>query len=91
MGGAFTQADVWIENQQYVPTIAFGIDANDPANAMFNTTNFPNASTAQLNDARELYATLTGRVTQIAGELRLDENTDEYLYLGRGDPARATS
>jgi len=84
LGGAFTQADVWIKNQQYVPTIAFAIDANDPANAMFNTTNFPNASTAQLNDARELYATLTGRVSQIGGELRLDENTDEYKYLGLG-------
>ena len=84
LGGAFTQADVWIENQQYVPTITFGIDANDPANAMFNTTNFPNASTAQLNDARELYATLVGRVIAISGELRLDENTDEYQYLGLG-------
>ena len=29
---AFTQADVWLENQQYVPTITFGVDANDPAN-----------------------------------------------------------
>jgi hypothetical protein len=84
LGGAFTQADVWIENQRHVPTIAFGIDTNDPANAMFTTANFPSASTAQLNDARELYATLVGRVTQIGGELRLDENTDEYQYGGLG-------
>ena len=85
LGGAFTQADVWIKNQRYVPTIAFGIDTNDPANAlMFTAANFPGASTAQLNDARELYATLVGRVTQIGGELRLDENTDEYQYLGLG-------
>ena len=63
MGIAFTQANVWIENQSHVPTITFGVDANDPANAMFTTANFANASTAQLNDARELYATLVGRVS----------------------------
>jgi hypothetical protein len=85
-GMGFTQADVWIENQQRVPTITFGIDANDPAAAMFNTNNplFAGASTAQLNDARELYATLVGRVLAINGELRLNEATDEYEYLGLG-------
>ena len=25
---------------------------------------------------------LTGRVIEIAGKVRLDETTDEYLYLG---------
>ena len=44
----------------------------------------PAPPTTQLNDARELYATLTGRVIGIAGELRLDENTDQYQYLGLG-------
>jgi hypothetical protein len=84
MGMGFTQADVWIQNQQHVPTITFGIDANDAAAGMFNTTNFPGASTAQLNDARELYATLVGRLIGINGELRLNEETDEYEYLGLG-------
>ena len=83
MGVAFTQANVWIENQQHVPTITFGVDSNDPANAMFTTANFANASTAQLNDARELYATLVGRVNAVNGELRLNDN-DEYQYLGLG-------
>jgi hypothetical protein len=83
-GFAFTQADVWLENQLHVPTITFGINSNDPADAMFNTSNFPGASTAQLNNARELFAMLTGRVDGITGELRLDENTDEYRYLGLG-------
>jgi hypothetical protein len=84
IGASFTNAFAWVENQQHVPTITFGVDANDPANAMFNATNFPNASAAQLNDARELYATLVGRVIGVAGELRLDENTDQYQYLGLG-------
>ena len=83
-GFAFTQADVWVENRQHVPTVTFGVSSNDPAQAMFSAANFPGASTAQLNDARELYATLTGRVVGPAGELRLDENTDEYQYLGLG-------
>ena len=84
IGGSFTNAVVWVENQQHVPTITFGVDSADPANAMFNSTNFPNASTAQLNDARELYATLVGRVSAINGQLRLDEDTDQYRYLGLG-------
>ena len=83
LGVAFTQADVWVENQQRVPTITFGIDSNDPANALFTTANFANASTAQLNDARELYATLVGRINAINGELRLNES-DQYEYLGLG-------
>jgi hypothetical protein len=83
-GFAFTQANVWVENQQFVPTITFGVNANDPADVMFRTTNFPGASSGQLTAARELFAMLTGRVDGITGELRLDENTDEYQYLGRG-------
>jgi hypothetical protein len=83
-GFAFTRADVWVENRQHVPTVTFGVSSNDPAQALFTSGNFPGATTAQLNDARELYATLTGRVLGIAGELRLDENTDQYQYLGLG-------
>jgi hypothetical protein len=83
-GFGFTQAQVWVENQQYVPTITFGINANDPADVMFRTTNFPGASSGQLTAARELFAMLTGRIDGINGELRLDEDSDEYRYLGLG-------
>jgi hypothetical protein len=83
-GFAFTQADVWIENQQHVPTIGFGINSNDPADDIFSAANFPGSSNDQRDDARELYAMLTGRIDTISGELRLDENTDEYKYLGLG-------
>lgn len=84
IGGSFTNAFAWVQNQQHVPTITFGVNTNDPANAMFTTANFPNASTAQLNDARELYATLVGNVIGIGGELRLNEDSDQYEYLGLG-------
>ena len=86
-GFAYTQGDVWLENQQFVPTITFGVSSDDPAQDLFTagaSGNFPGASNAQLNDARELYATLTGRVIGTDGELRLDENTDQYQYLGLG-------
>jgi hypothetical protein len=46
-----------------VPSISFGIDTSDPANAMFTTTNFPGASATQLTEARNMYATLIGRIT----------------------------
>jgi hypothetical protein len=84
IGMGFTRAVAWVENQQHVPTITFGISSDDPAQAMFSSASFPGASTAQLNDARELYATLTGRVVGIGSEVRLDETTDEYTYLGLG-------
>jgi Carboxypeptidase regulatory-like domain/TonB-dependent Receptor Plug Domain len=84
-GGSWTRTDIWLQNQQYVPTMNFGVDTSgDPANAMFTTANFAGASAAQLTEARDLFATLTGRVTSINGEQRLDENTDEYVFLGLG-------
>ena len=88
LGVSFTQADVWVENQQRVPTLTFGVDSNDPANAMFTTANFANASTAQLNDARELYATLVGRINGINGELRLNES-DQYSTWASGARKRS--
>ncbi|MDQ3711138.1 MAG: TonB-dependent receptor [Acidobacteriota bacterium] len=47
-----------------VPTVSFGIDSSETiAFNMFNATNFPGASAAQLTAARGLYATLIGRVS----------------------------
>ncbi len=35
-GGSWTRTDVWLQNQQYVPTMNFGVDTGgDPANAIF--------------------------------------------------------
>jgi hypothetical protein len=88
-GFAYTRAQVWLQNQQFVPTINFGIDANDPAQQIFSANALAalggaTLTNAQLADARSLFAVLTGRITSINGELRLDENTDEYVYLGLG-------
>jgi hypothetical protein len=61
-----------------VPTISFGIDATDlGANALFTTANFPGASATQLTEARNLYATLIGRVTGFTSTAYL---TDDGTY-----------
>jgi hypothetical protein len=71
-----------------VPEIRFGLATGDPAAGMFTSTgtgaNFPGASTAQLNNARALYSLLTGRVTQFIANARLNEDTNQYEYLGNG-------
>jgi hypothetical protein len=81
-GVDFTEGNVWLWNQTTVPQINFGLATADPAAGMFTTANFPGASTAQLNNARALYSILTGRVLEVVGNARLDENTAEYKYLG---------
>jgi hypothetical protein len=90
IGGGY--AGVFNRQNSYnaVPNITLGFDTNtDPANGMFTTTNFPSATAAQLTDARNLYALLTGRVSAIPGTARLDSATDKYVYLG--DLARKSS
>src|SRR5690606_16859788 len=57
-------------------------DDNDPAEVMFNNTNFPGASNATLNSARSLYGLMTGRVTSINSTARLSAETGKYVYNG---------
>lgn len=80
-GFSFTQDNRWALNLNAVPSITFGTDTTDPAAAMFTTANFPNASGTNLTDARNVYAVLTGRVTQISANANLDE-TGKYAYNG---------
>jgi hypothetical protein len=81
-GASFTQADVWLANQQYVPTLTMGIATGDPADAMFTTTNFPGASSNDLTNARNLYAVLTGRISAITRNARVAEDGSTYVILG---------
>ena len=81
-GGSFTNINFWSFSQQQVPTITLGVDASDPANALFTTANFPGASATDLTNARNIYATLTGRVTAIGASGILNEDTLEYAYNG---------
>jgi hypothetical protein len=82
-GGSFSRIAGWTTAQNVVPQLTLGVDAADPANAMFTTENFPGAANADLANARAMYALLTGRITQIASEVRLDPS-GRYVYMGLG-------
>lgn len=81
-GASFTRISGWGKNITAVPSITFGMQTTDPALAMFSAANFPGASAANLTAARNLYAVLTGRVSQITGNARIDEATGQYVYQG---------
>ena len=83
LGGAFLRARGFESAQQMVPTLNLGFDTQrDPAAGLFTTGNFSGASAAQLTDARELYALLTGRVTSLGAQIALDPETNQYVLLG---------
>lgn len=82
-GYGFTQINFWGENQTLVPSITFGINTNDPAIAMFTSANFPGAAAADITRAANIYAVLTGHVTAITANARLNEETGQYEYLGK--------
>jgi hypothetical protein len=86
-GGSMVQADVWLENQTLVPTVGFGVLTTEPAAAMFNAANFPNASTADITQAQNLYAMLTGRITSVTANARINEAGDTYVPLGKSRAA----
>jgi hypothetical protein len=78
-GGEITHVRAWENAQQFVPGINLRFNTtNDPATGLFNSTNFPGTSAAQLQDARELYSLLTGRVGAVTGEAALDPETNTY-------------
>jgi len=81
-GGQFTQINLWVQNQTVVPTINFAINSNEPAFNIFNQANFPGASTADIDRARNMYAALTGRISSINANAGLDEKTGQYKHLG---------
>jgi hypothetical protein len=87
MGGGYSGVFNRQNNYNVVPGITLGMDTNtDPAAGMFSAANFPSATAAQLTEARNLYAILTGRVTAVTGTARLDAATGKYVY--NGDLAR---
>lgn len=82
-GGGYLLSTGWENAQQMVPGINLGLSTQfDPAASLFTTGNFPSASAAQLTDARELYALLTGRVISITAQAALDAQTNKYVLLG---------
>ena len=80
-GGNVLISDAESDGQQMVPGITLGFNTDfDPAAGMFNTTNFPGASSAQLDAARATYAVLTGRVASVNSQAVLDAS-GKYVEL----------
>lgn len=83
LGGSFAGVHSRLNSYDAASNPALGFNTtNDPANVLFTTANFPGASTTALNDARALYALLTGRVNAINATARLDAASGKYVYLG---------
>src|SRR5688572_14411003 len=84
-GGNYTRTNLFslFPNGGLVRAITFGIDqtsqGGDPVNAIFNSTNFPNANATQLANARGIYATLVGRMTAVSGTAVADEELNYTL------------
>ncbi len=93
-GGSFTQINAFqqIASTDAMPSITFGAATGDPiftgSGAPFTTANFPGASSTQVNEARDLYTNLTGRVSSIARLLSLDEKTKQYAAIPKTDRNR---
>jgi len=85
IGAVMVQADVWLDNQTLVPTAEFGINATAEAaaDAMFNATTLPGASAADITQAKNLYAMLTGRILRLTGDARINAGGDAYNLLGK--------
>lgn len=60
------------------PRFSFGVVGNDPINSIFNSTTLPNISNDARNDALALYALLTGRVSNVAKSVNVDEKTRQF-------------
>jgi hypothetical protein len=84
-GGSFDQINFWrVTEGVVVPTITLGFDATRDtvlANAI-TAASLPGASAAQLTEARNLYATLSGRVTAVGRSAFLNEETEQYEING---------
>ena len=84
-GGWWREQDHYWNGPGGYPGYSFGIVAQDPLGAAFSAA-LKNASTTTLNNAENLYAELTGRVSgvNIAGGGRpLDPSTKQYKPFGQ--------
>ncbi len=83
-GFNFTQVNFWGKSQSdgTVRAIGFGFAANDPAQALFTTANFPGATTTQLSQARAIYSVLIGSISSVSGAIALDEKSLQYKFAG---------
>jgi len=83
MGFSYTRLGIWVKNNPPVTSVGFDLLSADPANALFVAGNFPGSATADRTNARQLYAMLTGTVSNINSNARLNGDTGQYVYNGQ--------
>ena len=77
------QADVWLaEPDAGADRRASASSPTEAADAIFNATTLPGASAADITQAKNLYAMLTGRITSLTGDARINAGGDAYNLLG---------
>jgi hypothetical protein len=95
-GASWSMFNVWLKNTSLVPRVSFGLLNTDPAQQVITASALAAATgvtpnSTQLTAAQNLYAFLTGRVTQIAADARINEDTGIYEYVGVGTQRSAMS
>jgi hypothetical protein len=88
-GASWSQFNLWRIDANIVPSISFGLLNADPAAQVITSAALAAAtgvtpSAGQLTAARNLYALLTGRVSAVTGNARINESTGKYEYMGTG-------
>jgi carboxypeptidase family protein len=83
-GGWYREHDLYWNGPSGYPGINFGITAQDPLGAVFNSA-LPKATQTQRTNAQNLYAELTGRISSVniaGGGSPLDPATKQYKPFG---------
>lgn len=79
-GGSWNrEQDHYYNNPAGFPNIYLGLATGDPAAAAFNS--IPNASSANISEAQQLYAVLTGRIASVSGQYPYSSKTGNYEHV----------
>jgi hypothetical protein len=82
-GSTVTRVNYWAQNTTVVPTVGFGISSTLAGDATaFNAFSSLQPTVSQQGAAAALYATLVGRINAVNANVRLNEETGKYEYLG---------
>ena len=83
-GADYTHVNDYNTATTVAPAMAIGFLASQEpaADAMFSAANFPGSVSGDRNNAKALYALLTGRVSSISGTGRMNDAGDAYVYNG---------
>ncbi|MEO6816933.1 MAG: carboxypeptidase regulatory-like domain-containing protein, partial [Edaphobacter sp.] len=74
----YREQDHYYNPPEGFPNYSLGLASGDPALNAFNTSNFPGASANDLEEAEQLYAILTGRISNVNGQFAKNPHDNTY-------------